>query len=228
MENLALIPGAVGAAPIQNIGAYGVELKDVFDSCKVLSTDSNEIKVFNKDECDFNYRSSVFKSRKKNKFVILSIRLILTKEPHNYNLSYDSLRERFNDKEINLSNISKEIIKIRESKLPDSKKIGNCGSFFKNPFIGTEKLDVLLEKYPELPYHKENNGLYKIPAAWLIEKMGFKKKSLGDAGVYINQPLVIVNNGNASGSDILNFANSIKKSVKENFNIDLEEEVNII
>ena len=228
IENLSLIPGNVGAAPIQNIGAYGVELKDVFDSCKVLSTDSNEIKVFNKDECDFNYRSSVFKSRKKNKFVILSIRLILTKEPHNYNLSYDSLRERFNDKEINLSNISKEIIKIRESKLPDSKKIGNCGSFFKNPFIGTEKLDVLLEKYPKLPYHKENNGLYKIPAAWLIEKMGFKKKSLGDAGVYINQPLVIVNNGNASGSDILNFANSIKKSVKENFNIDLEEEVNII
>ncbi len=228
IENLSLIPGNVGAAPIQNIGAYGVELKDVFDSCRVLSIDSNEIKVFNKDECDFNYRSSVFKSRKKNKFVILSIRLILTKEPHNYNLSYDSLRERFNDKEINLSNISKEIIKIRESKLPDSKKIGNCGSFFKNPFIGTEKLDVLLEKYPELPYHKENNGLYKIPAAWLIEKMGFKKKSLGDAGVYINQPLVIVNNGNASGSDILNFANSIKKSVKENFNIDLEEEVNII
>ena len=228
IENLSLIPGNVGAAPIQNIGAYGVELKDVFDSCKVLSIDSNEIKVFNKDECDFNYRSSVFKSRKKNKFVILSIRLILTKEPHNYNLSYDSLRERFNDKEINLSNISKEIIKIRESKLPDSKKIGNCGSFFKNPFIGTEKLDVLLEKYPKLPYHKENNGLYKIPAAWLIEKMGFKKKSLGDAGVYINQPLVIVNNGNASGSDILNFANSIKKSVKENFNIDLEEEVNII
>ena len=228
IENLSLIPGNVGAAPIQNIGAYGVELKDVFDSCKVLSIDSNEIKVFNKDECDFNYRSSVFKSRKKNKFVILSIRLILTKEPHNYNLSYDSLRERFNDKEINLSNISKEIIKIRESKLPDSKKIGNCGSFFKNPFIGTEKLDVLLEKYPKLPYHKENNGLYKIPAAWLIEKMGFKNKSLGDAGVYINQPLVIVNNGNASGSDILNFANSIKKSVKENFNIDLEEEVNII
>ena len=228
IENLSLIPGNVGAAPIQNIGAYGVELKDVFDSCRVLSIDSNEIKIFNKEECDFNYRSSVFKSRKKNKFVILSIRLILTKEPHNYNLSYDSLRERFNDKEINLSNISKEIIKIRESKLPDSKKIGNCGSFFKNPFIGTEKLDVLLEKYPELPYHKENNGLYKIPAAWLIEKMGFKKKSLGDAGVYINQPLVIVNNGNASGSDILNFANSIKKSVKENFNIDLEEEVNII
>ncbi len=228
IENLSLIPGNVGAAPIQNIGAYGVELKDVFDSCKVLSIDSNKIKVFNKDECDFKYRSSVFKSRKKNKFVILSIRLILTKEPHNYNLSYDSLRERFNDKEINLSNISKEIIKIRESKLPDSKKIGNCGSFFKNPFIGKEKLDVLLEKYPKLPYHKENNGLYKIPAAWLIEKMGFKKKSLGDAGVYINQPLVIVNNGNASGSDILNFANSIKKSVKENFNIDLEEEVNII
>ena len=228
IENLSLIPGNVGAAPIQNIGAYGVELKDVFDSCRVLSIDSNEIKIFNKEECDFNYRSSVFKSSQKNKYVILSIRLKLTKEPHSYNLSYDSLRERLNDKEINLSNISEEIVKIRESKLPDPKKIGNCGSFFKNPFIGTEKLDILLEKYPKLPYHKGKNGLYKIPAAWLIEKMGFKKKSLGDAGVYINQPLVIVNNGNASGSDILNFANSIKKSVKENFNIDLEEEVNII
>lgn len=228
IENLSLIPGNVGAAPIQNIGAYGVELKDVFDSCRVLSMDSNEIKIFNKDECNFNYRSSVFKSEKKNKYVILSIRLKLTKEPHSYNLSYESLRERFNDKDINLSNISREIIKIRESKLPDPKKIGNCGSFFKNPFIESEKLNILLEKYPKLPYHKGENGLYKIPAAWLIEKMGFKKKSLGDAGVYINQPLVIVNNGNATGSDILNFANSIKKSVKENFNIDLEEEVNIL
>jgi len=228
IENLSLIPGNVGAAPIQNIGAYGVELKDVFDSCRVLSMDSNEIKIFNKDECNFNYRSSVFKSEKKNKYVILSIRLKLTKEPHSYNLSYESLRERFNDKDINLSNISREIIKIRESKLPDPKKIGNCGSFFKNPFIDSEKLDILIEKYPKLPYHKGENGLYKIPAAWLIEKMGFKKKSLGDASVYINQPLVIVNNGNATGSDILNFANSIKKSVKENFNIDLEEEVNIL
>ncbi|MEC9065281.1 MAG: UDP-N-acetylmuramate dehydrogenase [Bacteroidota bacterium] len=228
IENLSLIPGNVGAAPIQNIGAYGVELKDVFDSCRVLSIDSNKIKIFNKEECDFNYRSSVFKSSQKNKYVILSIRLKLTKEPHSYNLSYDSLRERFNDKEINLSNISEEIVKIRESKLPDPKKIGNCGSFFKNPFIESEKLDILLEKYPKLPYNKIENGLYKIPAAWLIEKMGFKNKSLGDAGVYINQPLVIVNNGNASGSDILNFANSIKNSVKENFNIDLEEEVNII
>ena len=228
IENLSLIPGNVGAAPIQNIGAYGVELKDVFDSCRVLSIDSNEIKIFNKEECDFNYRSSVFKSSQKNKYVILSIRLKLTKEPHSYNLSYDSLKERFNDKEINLSNISEEIIKIRQSKLPDPKKIGNCGSFFKNPFIESEKLDILLEKYPKLPYNKIENGLYKIPAAWLIEKMGFKNKSLGDAGVYINQPLVIVNNGNASGSDILNFANSIKNSVKENFNIDLEEEVNII
>ena len=228
IENLSLIPGNVGAAPIQNIGAYGVELKDVFDSCRVLSIDSNEIKIFNKEECDFNYRSSVFKSSQKNKYVILSIRLKLTKEPHSYNLSYDSLRERLNDKEINLSNISEEIVKIRESKLPDPKKIGNCGSFFKNPFIESEKLDILLEKYPKLPYNKIENGLYKIPAAWLIEKMGFKNKSLGDAGVYINQPLVIVNNGNASGSDILNFANSIKNSVKENFNIDLEEEVNII
>jgi len=228
IENLSLIPGNVGAAPIQNIGAYGVELKDVFDSCRVLSIDSNEIKIFNKEECGFNYRSSLFKSSQKNKYVILSIRLKLTKEPHSYNLSYDSLKERFNDKEINLSNISEEIIKIRQSKLPDPKKIGNCGSFFKNPFIESEKLDILLEKFPKLPYNKVENGLYKIPAAWLIEKMGFKNKNLGDAGVYINQPLVIVNNGNASGSDILNFANSIKNSVKENFNIDLEEEVNII
>ncbi|HJN79182.1 MAG TPA: UDP-N-acetylenolpyruvoylglucosamine reductase, partial [Flavobacteriaceae bacterium] len=137
-------------------------------------------------------------------------------------------KDRFKDKEINLSNISEEIIKIRESKLPNPKKIGNCGSFFKNPFIDSMKLDKLLEKYPELPYHKSHNGLYKIPAAWLIEKMGFKDKNLGDAGVYINQPLVVVNNGNASGSDILNFTNSIKKSVQEEFNIDLEEEVNII
>ena len=228
IENLSLIPGNVGAAPIQNIGAYGVELKDVFDSCRVLSIDSKKIQHYNKDECQFDYRTSVFKSKPKNKYIILSIRLKLTKEPHSYNLSYDSLKDRFKGKEINLSNISEEIIKIRESKLPDPKKIGNCGSFFKNPFIDSMKLDKLLEKYPELPYHKSHNGLYKIPAAWLIEKMGFKEKNLGDAGVYINQPLVVVNNGNASGSDILNFTNSIKKSVQEEFNINLEEEVNII
>ena len=228
VENLSLIPGNVGAAPIQNIGAYGVELKDVFDSCRVLSIETNEIKHFNKEECEFDYRSSVFKSKEKNKYVILSIRLKLTKDSHSYNLSYDSLKERFNDKEINLSNISDEIIKIRESKLPDPKKIGNCGSFFKNPLIELKDLEKILEKYPKLPHHKIQNGLYKIPAAWLIEKMGFKEKKLGDAGVYHNQPLVVVNNGNASGSDILNFTSSIKKSVQEEFNIDLEEEVNII
>jgi len=144
IENLSLIPGNVGAAPIQNIGAYGVELKDVFDSCRVLLIDSNEIKHYNKDECEFDYRSSVFKSKQQNKYVILSIRLKLTKEPHSYNLSYDSLKKRFNDKEINLSNISEEIIKIRESKLPDPNKIGNCGSFFKNPLIESTKLDKLL------------------------------------------------------------------------------------
>ncbi len=228
IENLSLIPGNVGAAPIQNIGAYGVELKDVFDSCRVLSRESNEIEHFNKDKCEFNYRSSIFKSKEKNKYVILSIRLKLSKEPHSFNLTYDSLKERFNSKEINLSNISEEIIKIRKSKLPDPKKIGNCGSFFKNPIIESKKLEKLLQKYPKLPHHKSENGFYKIPAAWLIEKIGFKNKSLGDVGVYTHQPLVIVNNGNASGSDILKFANSIKNSVREVFNIKLEEEVNII
>lgn len=228
IENLSLIPGNVGAAPIQNIGAYGVELKDVFDSCRVLSRESNEIEHFNKDRCEFNYRSSIFKSKEKNKYVILSIRLKLSKEPHSFNLTYDTLKERFNSKEINLSNISEEIIKIRKSKLPDPKKIGNCGSFFKNPIIESKKLEKLLQKYPKLPHHKSENGFYKIPAAWLIEKIGFKNKSLGDVGVYTHQPLVIVNNGNASGSDILKFANSIKSSVREVFNIKLEEEVNII
>ena len=228
IENLSLIPGNVGAAPIQNIGAYGVELKDVFDSCRILSRESNEIEHFNKDRCEFNYRSSIFKSKEKNKYVILSIRLKLSKEPHSFNLTYDTLKERFNSKEINLSNISEEIIKIRKSKLPDPKKIGNCGSFFKNPIIESKKLEKLLQKYPKLPHHKSENGFYKIPAAWLIEKIGFKNKSLGDVGVYTHQPLVIVNNGNASGSDILKFANSIKSSVREVFNIKLEEEVNII
>ena len=228
VENLSLIPGNVGSAPVQNIGAYGVELKDVFDSCRILSRESNEIEHFNKDKCEFNYRSSIFKSKEKNKYVILSIRLKLSKEPHSFNLTYDSLKERFNSKEINLSNISEEIIKIRKSKLPDPKKIGNCGSFFKNPIIESKKLEKLLQKYPKLPHHKSENGFYKIPAAWLIEKIGFKNKSLGDVGVYTHQPLVIVNNGNASGSDILKFANSIKSSVREVFDIKLEEEVNII
>jgi len=169
------------------------------------------------------------KKSKLRKFFEKEINTICVPFYRDENKTLISLAYNFlNDKKISLSNISEEIIKIRESKLPDPKKIGNCGSFFKNPLIESKKLDELLKKHPQLPYHKNKNELYKIPAAWLIEKMGFKQKSLGNVGVYINQPLVIVNNGNANGSDILNFANSIKDSVKKEFNIELEEEVNII
>ena len=227
IENLSLIPGNVGAAPIQNIGAYGVELKDVFDSCRVLSIDSNEIKHFNKDQCEFDYRSSVFKSEQKNKHVILSIRLKLTKEPHSYNLSYDSLKEKFSDKKISLSNISEEIIKIRESKLPDPKKIGNCGSFFKNPVINIKIAKKIIKKYNDFKYYQINESMVKISAAWLIEKNGWKGYKEKNIGVYNKHALILVNYSSENGKDIEILSNKIKESVLEKFNVTLEKEVNV-
>ena len=228
VENLSLIPGNVGAAPIQNIGAYGVELKDVFHSCRGIMIDSlNEFEL-TKEECEFNYRSSIFKSKHRNKTIITSVKLILTKAKHNFNIEYKGLKEKLLGKELTIKKISDQVIRIRKSKLPDPKSFGNCGSFFKNPIVNISKYESLLNKCPDIPFFKIDNNSYKISAAWLIDQSNFKNKKVKNVGVYSNQPLVIINYGNAKGIDILHFANEIKETVYGNFEIELEEEVLIL
>ena len=228
IENLSLIPGNVGAAPIQNIGAYGVELKDIFYSCSGIELDSLKEFEMNKSECKFSYRNSIFKNELKDKVVITSIKLNLTKDNHHFNIAYKDLKENLSNSELSLKVISDEVIKIRQSKLPDHKSVGNCGSFFKNPTVSLSKLKKIKAVYPNLPSFKIDSNNYKIPAAWLIEKSGFKERGNKNVGVYENQPLVIINYGSATGKEILDFANEIKEKIYNNFNIQLEEEVLII
>ena len=228
VENLSLIPGNVGAAPIQNIGAYGVELKDVFHSCKGIMLDTLNKFEFTKSDCEFNYRSSIFKSTLKNKTIITSVKLNLTKSKHNFNIDYKELKENLLDTELTIKNISDQVIQIRKSKLPDPKIFGNCGSFFKNPIINISRHESLLNKFPDIPFFKIDNNNYKISAAWLIDQSDFKNKKVKNVGVYSNQPLVIINHGNAKGKDILDFAKEIKETVIGNFDIELEEEVLIL
>ena len=228
VENLSLIPGNVGAAPIQNIGAYGVELKDVFHSCKGIMLDTLNEFEFTKSDCEFNYRSSIFKSTLKNKTIITSVKLNLTKSKHNFKIDYKELKENLLDTELTIKNISDQVIQIRKSKLPDPKIFGNCGSFFKNPIINISRHESLLNKFPDIPFFKIDNNNYKISAAWLIDQSDFKNKKVKNVGVYSNQPLVIINHGNAKGKDILDFAKEIKETVIGNFDIELEEEVLIL
>tara|TARA_A100001015_G_scaffold294620_1_gene372630 strand:+ start:917 stop:1918 length:1002 start_codon:yes stop_codon:yes gene_type:complete len=228
IENLSLIPGNVGAAPIQNIGAYGVELKDVFYSCLGIKLNSLEKFEMKKSECKFSYRNSIFKTELKDKVVITSIKLNLTKVNHHFNIAYKELKENLSNTELSLKVISDEVIKIRQSKLPNYKLVGNCGSFFKNPVVNLSKLKKIKAVYPDLHSFKIDSKNYKIPAAWLIEKLGYKERVNKNVGVYENQPLVIINRGNASGKEILDFANDIKKNIYNNFKIQLEEEVLII
>jgi len=230
IENLSLIPGNVGSAPIQNIGAYGAELKDVFHSCRAISIDNKIIKTFNKDECNFTYRSSIFKEKLKNKYVISRVTFRLSKTNHVINSEYKPLKNLLNERGIitpTIQDISKLVIEIRTNKLPDPKKIGNCGSFFKNPIISNLKFKNLFKKFNTIPNYKISKNEVKIPAAWLIEECGFKGKIEGKTGTHKKHALVIVNNGGASGEEIYNFSQNIKKSVLKKFNILLEEEVNI-
>ena len=228
LENLSLIPGNLGAAPIQNIGAYGVELKDIFYSCKGLMLDTLSEFEFKKTECKFDYRTSIFKSTLKNKTVITSVKLILTKSKHNFNIDYKDLNINLQNTELSVKKISDEVIKIRASKLPDPKFFGNCGSFFKNPIVNSYTYESLLDKFPNTPAHKIDDNNYKISAAWLIDQSGFKNKKDKNVGVYKNQPLVIINYGKATGKELLNFALNIKETIYNNFEIELEEEVIIM
>ena len=230
VENLSLIPGTVGAAPIQNIGAYGQELKNVFNQLSGLYIDSGEKASFNKNQCGFGYRNSIFKNQLKNKFIVTDVIFKLSKHP-SLNLDYGGIRkeiENSNIKNISIKNVSEIISDIRRKKLPDPAELGNAGSFFKNPEIEKNRFKKLKEDFPEIIGYEVSAELIKIPAGWLIEKTGLKGKRVGNTGTFPKQALVIVNYGNASSDEILKLKNLIQKSVFEKFQIQLEEEVNII
>ncbi|WP_127845138.1 UDP-N-acetylmuramate dehydrogenase [Psychroflexus aestuariivivens] len=227
IENLSLIPGNVGTAPVQNIGAYGVELKDTFEYCEAINRQTLTKKRFNLEDCEFGYRNSVFKNKLKDQFVISKVVFKLTKKKHNFKLDYGALKQEFAKKKPNLKSISDAVIAIRESKLPNPKTLGNSGSFFKNPIVQREKFEEIQKDFPDMPFYEINNDEIKIPAGWLIETTGLKGFREGDAGVHEKQALVLVNYGSASGQNILNLANLVQEKVQQKFGIMLENEVNI-
>jgi UDP-N-acetylmuramate dehydrogenase len=230
VENLSLIPGSAGAGPMQNIGAYGVELKDVFHQLQALDRQSGELVVFDKASCQFDYRSSIFKTAEKDRFIILNVTLKLNKNPV-FQVSYGAIGqelEKAGINELSVRAVSDAVIRIRRSKLPDPAEIGNAGSFFKNPSISDKLFENLKTRFPEIPgYPSTGPGKVKVAAGWLIEKCGWKGFRKGDYGVHKNQALVLVNYGQASGKDIYSLSTEIMHSVKENFGIELEREVNI-
>lgn len=227
IENLSLIPGSVGASPMQNIGAYGVEIKDVFKSLTALEISTGQLKIFSLKDCKFGYRESVFKNELKNKFIIIDVTYKLLKIPK-FNISYGALSGLLEKKELSVSTISDAVISIRQSKLPDPSVIGNAGSFFKNPEVSNERFNKLKEKYPEIPSYNMENGNVKIPAGWLIETCGWKGFRKNDAGCHKHQALVLVNYGSATGNEILDLSDEIVSSVKQKFGIELQKEVNIL
>lgn len=230
VENLSLIPGNVGTSPIQNIGAYGIELKDVFYECDAVHRDTQEKRTFSIEECAFGYRDSIFKNEIKNEYVITSVTFRLTKKDHKINIDYGAIADTLSRKRIEnptLKDVSNAVIEIRQSKLPDPKKIGNSGSFFKNPVISQKDFDVLRAAHPEIPYYPIGSDQIKVPAGWLIEQAGFKGKRYGDAGIHDKQALVLVNHGSATGKEIWDVAIKIQAGIKEKFDIIIEPEVNV-
>ena len=231
VENLSLIPGTVGAAPIQNIGAYGVELKDVFHELTAFNVKTHQIETFTLDQCKFGYRDSIFKTTVKGQYIILSVTFKLTNNKHQINDSYGAIKDVLKAKNIStptIQNISEAVIEIRSSKLPNPDEIGNSGSFFKNPEIEINEFLKIKESFPDIVSYHLPNGKIKIPAGWLIEQCGWKGKRIGNTGSYIKQALVLVNYGDATGKEVWDLALAIKKSVKEKFGIDINPEVNII
>ena len=227
-ENLSYIPGEVGSAAVQNIGAYGVEVKDLVYSIYAFDTFTNELKFFNNSQCEYGYRDSIFKNKEKGRYIIISVKF---KCPINgmFNFSYKALADEialFNNPKI--SDVRDTVIKIRESKLPNTSEYGNAGSFFKNPTILLSQLNALKVNYPNISYHLIDGNLAKISAAWLIDNANLKGHKIGGAKVYEKQPLVIINYNNATANDILELANYVVLKVNEKFNINLEPEVNYI
>ncbi|MCG9880452.1 MAG: UDP-N-acetylmuramate dehydrogenase [Bacteroidia bacterium] len=230
LENLSLIPGCVGAAPMQNIGAYGVEIKDTFEELFAIEIESGKLVKFTNAECKFGYRESVFKNEEKNKFIIVSVTFKLTKNPK-INISYGAIQETLNKKGItqpSIKDVSDAVIEIRKSKLPDPKDLGNSGSFFKNPEIELSLYESLKVNHPTMPGYPVGSNKIKVPAGWLIEQCGFKGKRIGNTGSHKDQALVLVNYGGATGNEIYQLALTIQETVKEKFGIQITPEVNIL
>jgi len=231
LENMSLIPGNVGTTPVQNIGAYGTEIKDTFISCEAMNIVTQDMKTFSKEECHFGYRESVFKHEVKDQFIITSVVFKLTKRNHRINTSYGDITKELEKHNIitpTLKDVSNAVIAIRQSKLPDPKELGNSGSFFKNPIIPKTDFEKIHALHPEMPHYIVSETEVKVPAGWLIEKAGFKGKRFGDAGIHKNQALVLVNYGNATGQEILNVSKDIQATILKEFGIAIEAEVNVI
>ena len=231
LENLSLIPGTVGAAPMQNIGAYGVELEEVFEELEAINLKTGNVSKFNREECQFGYRSSIFKTTLKDQYIITSITLKLKKKNHQLNISYGALKSKLEEKKIKnptIKDVSDAVIEIRKSKLPDPAEIGNAGSFFKNPVVSIIKYNSLLEEYDEVPGYKADRWSIKLSAAWLIDQCNWKGKTFNDIGVHKNHALVLVNYGKGKGREIKKLAEDIQHSVSEKFGIDLSPEVNFV
>jgi len=232
MENLSLIPGTVGAAPMQNIGAYGVELEQVFESLTAVHIATGAQRHFTHADCKFGYRESVFKRELKDQYIITSVMFRLNKQPV-FHTRYGAIQETlmkmgYADENLSIKAISDAVIHIRQSKLPDPAQIGNAGSFFKNPEVPQSLYDSLKERYPAIPGYPVSDGIVKIPAGWLIEQAGWKGYRSGDVGVHSKQALVLVNYGNATGHEIITLAKRIQKSIQEQFGIKISPEVNVV
>lgn len=231
LENMSLIPGNVGTTPVQNIGAYGTEIKDTFVSCDAITVTNQEIKIFTKEECRFGYRESIFKNQIKDQYIITSVVFKLTKRNHNITISYGDIANELAKNEIinpTIKEVSDAVIAIRKSKLPDPKELGNSGSFFKNPILLKTDFQKIHQQFPEMKYYDVSETQVKVPAGWLIEQAGFKGKRFGDAGIHKNQALVLVNYGNATGQEILNVSKNIQDTIFTTFGIRIEAEVNVI
>ena len=231
VENLSLIPGTVGAAPLQNIGAYGVEVKEVIESVETIDLETGEVAIFANEECAFGYRESVFKRKFRGKKIISSVTLRLTKKNHRFITSYGAIQDTLTQQgvhQLSVQAISHAVITIRQQKLPDPTRVGNAGSFFKNPTVTSQQYEALKKQYPEIPGYSSENQHVKIPAAWMIEACGWKGKTFDNIGVHPHQALVIVNYKDGTGEKIWELATKIMTSVKEKFNIELEPEVNVI
>lgn len=230
LENLSLIPGTVGAAPMQNIGAYGVEIKDCFDSLTAFHKQNGLFEDFNSAQCKFGYRESVFKQALKGQYLIYSVRFKLSKTRHELKTSYGPIGKELEEigvKTPTIQDISRAVITIRQSKLPDPAEIGNSGSFFKNPVVSMALYEDLLKAHPDIPAYPFDSKI-KLAAGWLIEQAGWKGYRMGDVGVHAKQALVLVNYGNGKGDELLSLAKKILTSVKSKFGVDLEMEVNVV
>ncbi len=231
LENLSLIPGNVGSSPIQNIGAYGVELKDSFYSCEALNLKTLKVETFKNEDCNFEYRNSIFKQEVKGQYIILSVVFKLSLKHHKLHTNYGAITSELEKMKISnptIKDVSKAVIAIRESKLPNPKEIGNSGSFFKNPIISSEAFKSLQTNFPDAPHYIISEKEIKIPAGWLIETAGFKGKTFGNYGVHKKQALVLVNYSDAKGADVLKLSKLIQSTIYRIFNVSIETEVNII